>query len=74
MTGYYDVVLGLIPVALLGLTAALTTAGLGLTTAVPIAASVPVALMGHAMFVNAPVDDADTAREQTAQVAPVNAD
>jgi len=55
MTGYYDLVLGLIPVALLGLTAALTAAGLGLTTAVPIAASVPVALIGHAMFVNAPV-------------------
>ena len=74
MTGYYDLVLGLIPVALLGLTAALTAAGLGLTTAVPIAASVPVALIGHAMFVNAPVDDVDTARERTTQVAPVNAD
>lgn len=71
MTGYYDLVLGLIPVALLGLTAALTSAGLGLTTAVPIAASVPVGLIGHAMFVNGPVDDAP---ERTSQVAPVNAD
>jgi hypothetical protein len=74
MTGYYDLVLGLIPVALLGLTAALTAAGLGLTTAVPVAASVPVALIGHAMFVNAPADEADASREHTTQVAPVNAD
>ncbi|WP_135535323.1 MULTISPECIES: hypothetical protein [Halostella] len=75
MTNYYDIVLGLIPVALLGLTALLTTAGLGLTTAVPLAASVSVALIGHAMFVNGPVDSTETPQQSSrSQVAPVNAD
>ncbi|WP_121823499.1 hypothetical protein [Halostella salina] len=72
MTGYYDLVLGLIPVALLGFTGALTVAGLNLTTAVPIAASVPVALMGHAMFVNGPTDE--PAPSTNTNVGPVNAD
>lgn len=57
MTGYYDVVLGLIPVSLLGIAGALTLFGVGTTTAVSLAATVPVALIGHAMFVNAPVDE-----------------
>jgi len=72
MTAYYDLVLGLIPVALFGITGALTVAGLGLTTAVPLAASVSVALIGHAMFVNAPTDDGASAN--STNVAPVNAD
>lgn len=75
MTGYYDLVLGLIPVALIGLTALLTSAGLDLTTAVPIAAIAPVALMGHAMFVNAPVDDPEeSGAASQSRVGPVNAD
>jgi hypothetical protein len=75
MTDYYDHVLGLIPVALIGLTALLTTAGLGLTAAVPVAASVSVALIGHAMFVNGPVDSTDKAQQSSrSQVGPVNAD
>ncbi|MFB6172799.1 MAG: hypothetical protein ABEJ23_09715 [Haloarculaceae archaeon] len=56
MTGYYDLVLGLIPLALASITAALTFVGLGLTTAVPLAALVSAGLIGHAMFVRAPVD------------------
>jgi len=72
MTGYYDLVLGLIPVALFGFTGVLTVAGLNLTTAVPIAASVSVALIGHAMFVNGPTDDATPSAN--ANVGPVNAD
>lgn len=56
MTGYYDIVLGLIPLALAAITAALSFAGLGLTTAVPLASLVAVGLIGHAMFVRAPVD------------------
>ncbi|WP_135819619.1 hypothetical protein [Halostella litorea] len=73
MTGYYDLVLGLIPLALLGLTGALTVAGLGLTTAVPVAATVSVGLIGHAMFVNAPTDEG-ASTNASANVAPVNAD
>jgi hypothetical protein len=55
MTGYYDIVLGLIPLSLAGISGVLTVAGLELTTAVPLASLVAVALIGHAMFVNAPV-------------------
>lgn len=71
MAGYYDIVLGLIPVALLGITAALTVVGVSLTTAVPFGAVIAIGLIGHAMFVNAPVD----AREDTqTQRPPLNAD
>jgi hypothetical protein len=56
MTGYYDVVLGVIPLVLGGITGVLTVAGFPLTTAVPVASIVAVALIGHAMFVRAPVD------------------
>ena len=73
MTRYYDLVLGLIPVALLGLTGTLTLAGLSLTTAVPLAAGVSIGLIGHAMFVNAPTDDSGSSTA-SANVAPVNAD
>jgi len=56
MTGYYDAILGLIPLALVGITGVLTVAGIELTTAVPVGATVSVGLIGHAMFVRAPVD------------------
>lgn len=56
MTEYYDVVLGAIPIALISVTAVLSFAGLSLTLAIPLAATVSVVLIGHAMFVNGPVD------------------
>ena len=56
MTGYYDIVLGLIPLAMAGITGSLVFAGFALTTAIPLASVVAVGLIGHAMFVNAPVD------------------
>ena len=59
MAGYYDIVLGLIPLALLGITAALTLVGISLTTAVPIGAAVAIMFMGHAMFINSPIDGTD---------------
>ncbi|MFC6835980.1 hypothetical protein [Halomarina ordinaria] len=65
MTGYYDIVLGVIPVALAGITALLTLAGVALTTAVPLAALVAVGIIGHALFVNGPTDDAPTADQST---------
>lgn len=55
MTGYYDIVLGLIPLSLAGLTAFLLAAGMSLSLSVPLASVVTLGLMGHAMFVNAPV-------------------
>lgn len=56
MTGYYDIVLGLIPLALAGISGALILAGIAPTIAVPAAATVAVGLVGHAMFVRAPTD------------------
>ena len=53
---YYDIVLGMIPLALLGLTALLVAVGLDLTTAVPLAGGVSAGMIGHAMFVRTPTD------------------
>ena len=68
MTGYYDVVLGLIPLALAGITGVLLLAGFALTTAIPLASVVAVGLIGHAMFVRTPVD-APAARSEPTQTA-----
>ncbi|MFC6989108.1 hypothetical protein ACFQJD_11030 [Haloplanus sp. GCM10025708] len=67
MTGYYDYVLGVIPLVLIGITAVLSGVGLQLTQAVPVGAGGAVLVIGHALFVNAPVDAPPTAK-------PVNAD
>lgn len=56
MTSYYDLILGLIPLALFGIAGTLMLLGLQLTLAVPVAASVSVGLIGHALFVNEPTD------------------
>jgi hypothetical protein len=58
MTGYYDIVLGLIPITLLGISGVLVGFGLDLTTAVPLASVVAVGVIGHSLFVNGPVSDA----------------
>jgi len=71
MTGYYDIVLGLIPVALLGITAALTVVGVSLTAAVPAGAFVAMSIIGHAMFINTPADVSDEANSAR---PPLNAD
>lgn len=67
MTGYYDIVLGLIPLSLAGLTALLFVAGMSLSVSIPLASVVTLALMGHAMFVRAPVgpSSAETAQQST---------
>lgn len=56
MANYYDFVLGFIPLALLGLGGGLHVAGLALTTALTVGGLVAVGLVGHALFVNGPVD------------------
>ena len=58
MTRYYDFILGLIPLALVSVTAVLNVSGIALSTAVPLGAGVAVLLVGHALFVNGPVDTA----------------
>jgi hypothetical protein len=61
MVGYYDYVLGLIPLTLLGLTGLLVLTGMGTTTAVPLGAGVAGLVVGHALFINGPVDPTDVA-------------
>jgi hypothetical protein len=56
MTNYYDLVLGLIPLALGGVAAVLFVLGISLTTAVGLSGGLSMAMIGHAMFVRAPVD------------------
>jgi len=65
MAGYYDVVLVLIPLSMLAVTGGLVAAGMDLTTSVPLGSLVSVGLIGHAMFVRAPVDPAPPAAEPT---------
>lgn len=55
MIGYYDMILGLIPLTLVGVTGTLHGIGLESGIAVPLAAIVAAALVGHALFVKAPV-------------------
>ncbi|WP_380674578.1 hypothetical protein [Salinigranum sp. GCM10025319] len=69
MVGYYDYVLGLIPLTLLGLTGLLLVTGMGLTTAVPLGAGVSGLVVGHALFVNGPVDPTDVTTATTAPAA-----
>ena len=73
MTRYYDYVLGLIPVVLLGLTAILFLAGVQLTMAVPVGAGASVLVIGHALFVNVP-GQGEPMADQPPTVQPPNAD
>lgn len=54
MTGYYDIVLGLIPLSLFGVSGTLTVVGVEATLAVTVAATIAVLFIGHAMFVRTP--------------------
>lgn len=55
MVVYYDIVLGLIPTTFAALAGVLAATGVELTLAVVIASVAAVLLVGHAMFVRAPV-------------------
>ncbi len=65
MTGYYDIILGLIPVSFVGLTALLLIAGMSLTVSIPLASLVTLGVIGHAMFINAPRDPPTTDETKT---------
>jgi type III secretory pathway component EscV len=56
MAGYYDFVLGFIPLALGGGSVGLTVAGVSLTTAIIVASLLAVLVIGHGMFVRTPSD------------------
>lgn len=53
---YYDLVIGTIPVSFLTIFGSLSLIGVGTTIAIPVAASVAIALIGHALFVRSPLD------------------
>jgi len=53
---YYDLVLGLIPLGLATIASTLFLSGVALTGAVAVASAFAAGLIGHAMFVRAPVD------------------
>ena len=55
MADYYDAVLALIPVTLIGLALTLNAVGFAFTTALPVGAMVAGGIVGHAMFVKSPV-------------------
>jgi hypothetical protein len=74
MIGYYDYVLGLIPGALVGLTAFLIAAGMDLLMAMPVGAAVAALVAGHALFVNNPVATEREAAGGSAEHPPMNAD
>jgi hypothetical protein len=71
MTGYYDAVLGLIPILFAGITGVLLLAGLALVVSIAIGALAAGGLIGHAMFVRAPTDAPETTAPST---GPVGAD
>ena len=72
MTGYHDYVLGLIPAALLGITALLATTGLPVRMAVPVGGGAAALLIAHAMFVRGPVTSSPAAEapDASAQSGP----
>lgn len=55
MMNYYDLVLAIIPICLCGLTIGLSAAGIPQAVSLFVGAGVAAGVMGHAMFVNAPV-------------------
>lgn len=82
MSRYYDLILGLIPLALFGVAGTLSVFGLTLNVAFSVAAMIALLLVGHALFVNTPVsaprpatrDATEERGNQSSQVGPINAD
>jgi hypothetical protein len=62
MTTYYDFVLGVIPLALFGLGGGLFAAGFPLELGLTVGGLLAIALIGHAIFVNAPVSSGSAPR------------
>jgi hypothetical protein len=71
---YYDLVLGLIPFGLATIASTLVVSGVAVTGAVAIASVFAAGLIGHAMFVRAPVDPAPEPVVEGPAPAPATAD
>lgn len=72
MTEYYDLVLGLVPLALVGISGGLFAFGWPVTSAVTLAGVLSVLVVAHALFVNGPVDDRPAVPDQSATSGPLN--
>ncbi len=70
MVGYYDYVLGLVPTIALSVAVALTLAGVSLPVAIAAGVGLTVPLVGHALFVRAPVPTTQSALSEPAQSQP----
>jgi hypothetical protein len=66
---YYDFVLGLIPFGLATIASTMFLSGFELTLAITVGSLFAVALIGHAMFVRAPVDPVPTVETEPAATA-----
>ena len=62
MTSYYDYVLGVIPIALFGVGGGLSAAGVPRELGFMVGGLLAIALIGHAIFVNGPVQNRTTPR------------
>jgi hypothetical protein len=65
MFDYYDYILGLIPLTMGGTATLLALFGVSMTLAIPAGAFVAIPLIGHAMFVRAPVASESQSASQT---------
>ena len=72
MAEYYDIILGLIPVSLAGLTALFVAADMSVLLSISLASVATLGLMGHAMFVNAPGRSTGGANAGQSTEAPPN--
>ena len=66
MAGYYDYILGLIPLTAVSVAGLLALAGVSLSIAIPVGAGLTVPLVGHALFVRAPVSSGQSPAPETA--------
>ncbi|MFB6300424.1 MAG: hypothetical protein ABEH65_09205 [Halobacteriales archaeon] len=56
MTTYYDIVLGIIPLTLVGAVGAGMVAGIATTTAIAAGTLIAIPCLLHALFINPPID------------------
>lgn len=72
MVNYYDFILGVIPLVLVGFGGGLYVFGLPGQFALAIAGLFALTLMGHALFINAPIDRHDHSRQPDQSDSPAS--
>jgi len=74
MPGYHDYVLGLIPLALVGVSGALAVGGLTVTTALSAGGVAASLLVAHALFVRGPGEGGESEQDAASNRRPPTAD